>query len=1300
MKNIFMILKLKPINAIKLNSLKSICLLVFFLLVKNNFAINSKVNFDNISIAHGLSQSTVTCIIQDKFGYMWFGTQDGLNLYDGYTFKVFKSGIADNNSLVNSTINCLYEDKHSNIWIGTNNGLSIYIRKTHQFISFQYSSSGSFTLSSNVIRNIYADAKGVVWISTPRGLNRIVYTFQNAIYKIKAIRFQPILRNLNSISTNTILSTIEDDKSNFWIATQSSTINRFNREKNEFIKYPIKNNTSYTCNSFLVDLNKKLWACTSLGLAHFDKSTKQFELFNFPQVPATTNLLNTTILNIANFKENQYWICTESQGLFYYNSKLNVLIQYKEQLNKSAGISSNTIYSIQADQSKIIWLGTNNGVSKFDPNKQIFEYYASLSELSNAKISENVWALYRYANSILMGSDNGLYEYNVVQKKHQYIPISFASGNNTVYSIEPFTSNLLLIAGSFGVCTYDIFSKKINIINLKVNNGLINNLFAYHAIAINASKILIAAREGAYFIDLQNSSNSKLLSDIISTDSYFNRFVKNDFDKTYWLCTEKSGVYKLTLSEESFKLSSLSYIINYTDVFKQMPIMHVYQRNSRELYLATYGEGIFKYDLQSKQLETYNESKGLCNNVVYSILPDTKNKLWLTTNNGLSCFDLTTLSFINYYESDGLLSNEFNLGAAHLASNGLMYVGGINGFFSFNPLSIKQNSYKPFLAITKLLLNNKEVEVTKRGVLTQDLSLTKSIDVRYNENSITLEFAALHYVNSSKNEYAYMLEGVDDNWNYSGTRKIAVYNKLAPGNYLFKLKAQNADGVWNNDVLTLRIIVKPPYYKTWWFNLILFFGITTLVLYYYKTKANKQLQVQQRLESEVKLRTHEVVEKNKLLEEEKQKSEKLLLNILPEETVGELKLKGKVSARQYRQVTVMFTDFVGFTKIAEKYRPQELITVLDMYFVKFDEIIEKYQIEKIKTIGDSYMCASGLPIRNKTNAIDMTLASLEIQAYAEQIQDHFISLGNPPWTLRIGIHTGELIAGVIGLKRFAYDIWGDTVNTANRIEEASNPGKVNISQATYELIKDFFNCTYRGKIAPKNKGEIAMYFVDSIKAELSENGEGKVANQAFFDRVEHLLYSKINYTKAEKFIVKLLEEELPTNLYYHALNHTLDVCNAAEQIGKAEGITSEDLHIIKTAALFHDAGFTTQYEKNEAIGCKMAEKYLPDFGYSSKQIAMVCQLIMATQIPTNPQNIFEQIICDADLDYLGRDDFETIANSLYRELYERNKVSTKNDWDKLQIAFLSNHRYYTPYSKQAREKNKQKHLQKLVEKIN
>ncbi len=392
------------------------------------------------------------------------------------------------------------------------------------------------------------------------------------------------------------------------------------------------------------------------------------------------------------------------------------------------------------------------------------------------------------------------------------------------------------------------------------------------------------------------------------------------------------------------------------------------------------------------------------------------------------------------------------------------------------------------------------------------------------------------------------------------------------------------------------------------------------------------------------------------------------------------------TALKFNMVTVLYADFHGFRELIPEENPDNLIDQLDSFYMKFDDIIAQHPIEKIKTIGDSYMCAGGIPNKNITNPIEVVLSGFLMLNHVRQTN---AALGRT-WEIRLAIHTGPVTAYASGKHKITYDIKGDTVNIASRMESSGQNGQLFISVMTYELVKEFFDCEYYGKLPVKYKGNLDIYSVKGILPELSENGEGFIPNAMFKTK-----FALIQFHDLQEVVLDILEKDLPQDLFYHNLKHTVDVVTEVELIGWAEGISDENILLLKTAALFHDIGHTVSYDDHEYYSAEIAKQILPKFNYTPEEIATICDVIQSTKLPPNPKNILEEIICDADLDYLGRIDFIPVSNTLFEELHVRNKINSLNEWNKLQIKFISSHQYFTNTARKLREVNKQIQIERI-----
>lgn len=452
-------------------------------------------------------------------------------------------------------------------------------------------------------------------------------------------------------------------------------------------------------------------------------------------------------------------------------------------------------------------------------------------------------------------------------------------------------------------------------------------------------------------------------------------------------------------------------------------------------------------------------------------------------------------------------------------------------------------------------------------------------------------------------------------------------------------------------------------------------------------KVAKLIKENKELSGQVK----ELTSHNEKLVNENERLENILAQLPPDVLPKGTKANIGATTLRFKMATVMYMDIQGFKKISEGKHTEDVIDELDQILFRFNEIAERFNLQRIKTIGDVYMCAGGVPIKNNTNPIDVMLAALEMGDYLNKLKGEYEKSNREFWDLRIGIHTGPVTATASGKKRISYDLKGETVNIASRMASAADIGKINISINTYVLVSEYFICDYHGAIPVKYEGEMDMYHVKRLKRPYSLNRKiGLKPNDIF-----QVKYALRQFSDLQELILDKLEKELPTYLYYHNYKHTIDVVNQAELIGYGEGVDDEAILLLKTAALFHDAGHTINYKNHEYYGCQIAREMLPKYKYTEAQIERISEIIMATQLPPKPKDLLQRIICDSDLDYLGRSDFIPVSNTLYEELKAQNFIQELNEWNKMQVKFLTGHQYFTVTANRLREVNKEKQIERI-----
>jgi class 3 adenylate cyclase len=555
--------------------------------------------------------------------------------------------------------------------------------------------------------------------------------------------------------------------------------------------------------------------------------------------------------------------------------------------------------------------------------------------------------------------------------------------------------------------------------------------------------------------------------------------------------------------------------------------------------------------------------------------------------------------------------------------------------------------------LKEIILNGDSVIGIPSGIKTAP-GIT--VNKKYNNIGFELE-------KSDSLVYMFLLEGFDRQWSQWSVYSFKEYTNLPAGRYSFRVRYTDLETTGGEAHLAdLRVL--PIWYLSSAAFLMYAILAGLLIWAVYSVLNLRFARTQYMLERIISKRTEDLII-------EKEKSEDLLANVLPRTTASEIMETGKAAKVKYNFVTVLFSDIQGFTKLAEEMNPELLIDELDKFFFYFDSVVGKYGIEKIKTIGDAYMCAGGIPEKNRTNPVEVILAALEMQDYMLRLKKTSGIGGMELWDIRIGIHTGTVVAGVVGQKKLSYDIWGDTVNTASRMESSGEAGKINISGTTREFVKDFFICEYRGKMPVKYKGEIDMYFVNGIVPDLrDENGK---ANSRFM-----LKMRMIKLLDIEEAVIKMFDDEAAPDLYFHNSQMVKNISNQTELLSRAENLPDEEFLRVKLAALFLFTGFISDsdYNKYAESSVLRVEELLPVHGFERRDIDEIKRLIR-NSCENIRESYSDDILHDARYDYLGRIDYIILTERLLKEQAEYGKAYSREDWLDIQLKLLADHEFRT-----------------------
>jgi signal transduction histidine kinase/ligand-binding sensor domain-containing protein len=812
---------------------------------------------------NNLSQNTVSCMMKDSHGLMWFGTQEGLNKYDGYKFTVYKRKIKDPKSIIASDIYSIIEDKDGNIWIAAiAAGISMYDRESDSFVNFTEIKNDPLSLSSKQAYTIYEDRRGNIWAGTGSGLNLL-----NKKTKTFTRYFADAKDSL-SLSSDWVLSLYEDKKGNFWVGTKSG-LNLMNRETGKCRQYlhspsdkrTIANNTVHKITE---DSYGNLWIGTDSGLELFDRTTQTFTHFK-SSYACSQGKGNDGIVYAITQDGNFLWIGSDNLSLFDINKKS--YIDYIAQSNDNKNIPGKEIYSILLDDQNILWVGTSgDGIYKYEKNLSRFAGY----KLDHENSSYNMIFSFAedYKGNIWMGTYAGLSYFDRsakmlsrVKDKGPAIQFVLQSHENKIWFGS--SGRLDLFDPATGL--YQHFSAGEGPAHL--NNGDIKCLFED-----SRGDTWIGTGSGANRWDNKKKQFSKYQHDpenIYSSGDFYIRAFCEDKPGNIWMGTWTSGIYVLNIGTNKFTH------YNSSNSKLNGDIISTFLKDSKDnIWVGTLDGGFSRYNQQTKDFTSFTEEQGLINNVVNSIIEDEQGYLWVSTNKGLVRFDPVHENFKNYTTYNGLQSDEFNVGAGLRARNGDIFFGGINGFNVFNPATLRENKIIPPVIFTGFELFNKPVLTgTGNSLLKQPISVTKEITLSYNQSVFTFEFAALNYIFSDKNQYACKMEGFDKDWNYIGTQKNATYTNLDPGEYVFKVKASNNDGVWNEEGVSIKLIIKPPFWLTWWFKSALIFLVAGSIVVFYRYRMRNIKNQKKKLQRQVEKQTIQLVHANQELEQKNKELE-------------------------------------------------------------------------------------------------------------------------------------------------------------------------------------------------------------------------------------------------------------------------------------------------------------------------------------------------------------------------------------------------------------------------------------------
>jgi signal transduction histidine kinase/ligand-binding sensor domain-containing protein/DNA-binding response OmpR family regulator len=820
--------------------------------------------FARISTLNGLSQSNVTCITEDKMGFLWFGTQNGLNRYDGYGFTVFRNDPKDPTSISNNHIKTLELDLDGNLWVGTwGGGLNRFNAEKATFIHYLPDTTNG-RIADNFITALLADKNGQLWIGTEdQGLERMdLRTRHNSYYE-----HDPT--NNNSLSNNHVTAIMEDIQHRIWVSTFSGGLNLMDPLTGAFTCYQhdrhrkgslAANNVS----SLLEDSRHRIWVATyGGGLDLWMPETRSFR--HFKNDPANANSL--ALDNIRSLTEDDrgnLWIGTENGGLSILNPQTATFRTYTRDDADNSSLSNNSIYSIYRDRQDNMWVGTySGGINLFNRNASLFAQYHHASNASSLSNNDVLAFAEERTGKIWIGTDGGgldlfdpvtgLFNHFV----HEPGNPATLSGNYVTALAEDARGNLWAGTVGNGVNIVDGRNRVVRSIrndpsdSTSINSDNIDEIISDK----NGDMWVIAYSSGLNWYHAKKNTFSHFTHEHSDISSNSIECVFPDSKGRIWIGTYDKGLDMLdkkTMAFSHFVRSGAQGGLSNNS------ISCLLEDSRGDIWIGT-GSGLDRWDDRTQKFTNYFKEDGLPDNTIMSILQDNKGNIWVSTLKGISCIAPDLHTFRNFSMADGLQNDDFKMHSALRSSKGLLFFGGTNGFNVINPDSTTRHHVDAPLVMTGFQLFTKEVSIAKNekdpSPLKQSIGLAKEILLPYYSSFVSLDFASLNYVSSREKQYAYLLVGFDKDWEESGNVHRATYTNLDPGTYTFKVKVKNGLGAWSANVLSLKVVILTPWWRTWWFRTGVVLFLIGLLYSAYKLWMKRSKDQRTKLERLVQERT-------------------------------------------------------------------------------------------------------------------------------------------------------------------------------------------------------------------------------------------------------------------------------------------------------------------------------------------------------------------------------------------------------------------------------------------------------------